>query len=92
VPAPVAFNCGLLGLFSVAFSWAPVPGATSYTLHYGFGGSATLTTTATWATITAVIAGGTAWVTANRDFGASTWTSAPSNSRGYTVAVVSLCG
>lgn len=92
VPAPTAFNCGLLGLFSVAFSWNAVPGATSYTLHYGTGGSSTLTTTATNATITAIIAGGTAWVTAHRAFGATTWTSGASNTRGYTVAVVSLCG
>lgn len=83
--------CGALGILSVTFTWTAVPGATSYTLHYGAGGSSTTTTAATSETIVTAIAGGRAWVTVNRNFGSTTWTSAPSNTRSYTVAVVSLC-
>lgn len=90
VPAPT-LSCGLLGLLSVTMNWTAVPGATSYTLHYGANGSMTLSTTATSFTFVTVITGGTAWVTANRGFGSTTWTSAKSNTRTYTVAVVSLC-
>lgn len=90
VPAPT-FNCGLLGVLSVTFNWTAVPGATGYTVHYGNNGSSTVSTTKTTHTITAAISGGTAWVVANRNFGSTTWTSKPSNTRSYTVAVVSLC-
>lgn len=81
-------SCGTLGVLSVTFNWTAVPSATSYTLHYG---SNTLTTTSTTATITTAISGGTAWVNVNRNFGSTTWTSANSNTRTFTVAVVSLC-
>lgn len=91
VPAPATFSCGGLGVLSVSFSWAAVSGATGYTLHYGSGGASTLTTANTSATITSAISGGTAWVQANRAFGATTWTSVASRTRSYTVAVVSLC-
>jgi len=90
VPAPT-LSCGGLGLLSVTFNWTAVAGATEYTLHYGSGGSSTVTVTGTSRTITTAIASGTAWVTANRNFGSTTWTSANSNTRSYTVAVVSLC-
>jgi signal peptidase I len=91
VPAPVSFTCGTLGVLSVTFNWTAVAGATNYTLHYGSGGSLTKTVTGTSTTVVAAIAGGTAWLEANRDFGSTIWTSAPSASRSYTVAVVSLC-
>jgi hypothetical protein len=91
VPVPQNFRCGTLGVLSVQFQWDAVAGATNYTLHYGSGGSSTMTVTGTSQTITAVISGGTAWVNANRTFASTTWTSANSNTRTYTVAVVSLC-
>jgi hypothetical protein len=91
VPAPSSFTCGLVGVLSVTFNWTAVPGATSYTVHYGAGGAQTTTVTGTSATVVTAIAGGTAWVQANRDFGSTTWTSAASPSRSYTVALVSLC-
>ena len=67
-------------------------GGHDYTLHYGSGGAQTQTVAGTTATITAAISGGTAWVVANRNFGSTTWTSVASQTRTYTVAVVSLCG
>jgi signal peptidase I len=91
VPIPQNFRCGALGLLSVQFQWDAVAGATNYTLHFGSGGASTMTVSGTSQTITAAIAGGTAWVNANRNFGSTTWTSANSNTRSYTVAVVSLC-
>jgi signal peptidase I len=91
VPAPATFSCGLLGILSVTFNWSAVAGATSYTVHYGSGGAQTTTVTGTSTTITAAISGGTAWVTANRNYGATTWTSTASGSRSYAVALVSLC-
>ena len=91
VPAPATFTCGGLGVLSVTFNWAAVPGATSYTLHFGTGGSSTVTTPNLTRTITAAVAGGTAWVVANRTFGTTTWSSVASIPRSYTVAVVSLC-
>jgi hypothetical protein len=90
IPAPT-LTCGALGVLSVTFDWTAVPGATSYTLHYGTGGSLTLDLAGTTATLIAAIAGGTAWVVAHRDFGQTTWDSVNSNTRSYTVAVVSLC-
>jgi signal peptidase I len=92
VPAPATFTCGGLGLLSVTFNWAAVSGATNYTLHFGSAGSPqTVTVTGTSRTITAAVAGGTAWVVANRVFPSTTWTSVASTTRSYTVAVVSLC-
>jgi len=91
IAAPASFTCGGLGVLSVTFNWAAVTGATNYTLHYGSGGATTKTVTGTSTSITSAISGGTAWVVANRSFGSTTWTSAASNTRSYTVAVVSLC-
>jgi hypothetical protein len=90
VPAP-SLSCGALGVLSVTFNWTAVSGATSYTLHYGSGGSSTLSTTSTTQTIGTAISGGTAWVVANHAYGSVTWSSVASNTRSYTVAVVSLC-
>ena len=92
VPAPATFTCGALGVLSVTFNWAPVPGATSYDVHYGPNGSTVYTVTTTAAQLTTLIDGGKAWVQANMSYGGTTWTSAPTVSRNYTVAVVSLCG
>ena len=91
VPAPSTFTCGLLGVLSVTFNWTAVPGATSYTVHYGAGGAQTTTVTGTTTTIVTAISGGTAWVQANRNYGSTTWTSAASQTRTYTVALASLC-
>lgn len=88
VAAP-SLSCGTLGVFSVTFNWTAVSGATSYQLTAG---GTTSTVSGTTKTITAVISGGTATVKAVRDFGSTTWTSAASNQRTYTVAAVSLCG
>jgi signal peptidase I len=90
VPPPT-LNCGALGVLSVTFNWTAVSGATNYTLFYNSGANS-LTTSSTTATITAVVASATAWVRANRNFGSTTWSSVNSNTRTYTVAVVSLCG
>ena len=90
IAAPT-LSCGALGVLSVTFNWTAVTGATGYTLHYGAGGASTLNTASTTATLVAAITGGTAWVVANRDFGSTTWSSVNSNTRSYTVAVVSLC-
>lgn len=92
VAAPATFTCGALGVLSVTFNWSAVPGATSYTLHYGPGGALTRTVTGTSTTVITVISGGSAWVRANKDYGSTTWTSPNSTTRSYTVAVVSLCG
>jgi signal peptidase I len=91
IAAPATFTCGGLGVLSVTFNWSAVAGATDYTLHYGSGGATTVAVAGTTKTITAALAGGTAWVVANRNFGATTWSSVASNTRTYTVAVVSLC-
>ena len=91
VPVPATFTCGALGALSVTFNWTAVAGATSYTLHYGANGSQTVSVTGTTRTIVTAISGGRAWVEANQAFGSTTWTSAASQTRTYTVAVVSLC-
>ena len=91
VPPSPSFTCGSLGVLSVRFNWTAVAGATNYTLHYGSGGATTLNTTSTTATLNSAISGGTAWVQVNRTFGPVTWTSVASQTRSYTVAVVSLC-
>ena len=91
VPAPATFTCGTLGVLSVTFNWTAVAGAANYTLHYGTGGAQTRTVTGTSTTVVSAISGGTAWLQANQNFGSTTWTSAPSTTRSYTVAVVSLC-
>jgi len=91
LPAPATFTCGTLGVRSVTFNWTAVTGATGYTLHYGAGGATTKSVTGTSTTVTATISSGTAWIVANRSFGSTSWSSVASNTRSYTVAVVSLC-
>ncbi|NRQ50537.1 signal peptidase I [Aeromicrobium stalagmiti] len=91
IAVPANFRCGALGVLSVTFSWDAVPGATSYTVHYGAGGALTREVTTTSTTFVSAISGGTAWVRANRAYTSTTWTSAASSTRSYTVAVVSLC-
>lgn len=89
VPPPATFVCENLGLLSLKFTWAAVPGATSYTLRWS-GGS--LVTSTLSAVTVGLVAAGTAWVEANVAYGGATWTSAPSPTRGYLVAAVALCG
>ncbi|PRZ04373.1 hypothetical protein BCE75_110147 [Isoptericola sp. CG 20/1183] len=91
VPA-TSLSCGALGVLSVRFNWTSVPGATSYVLRYGTNGSQSETLTVTTRRFTSALSGGTAWVVTQRNFGQVTWSSVPSNTRSYTVAVVSLCG
>lgn len=91
VPPSASFRCGTVGVLSVTFDWDAVPGATSYTLHYGLNGSSILVSLDTTETILAAITGGTAWVVANRNFGSVTWSSLASNTRTYTVALASVC-
>ena len=85
--SPTSISCGLVGVASVDLSWAPIAGATSYTLHYGEAGSRTVEVTGTSYALTTLIADGTAWVVVN--VGADS--SARSNTVSYTVAAVSLC-
>ncbi|HEY9267185.1 MAG TPA: signal peptidase I, partial [Mycobacterium sp.] len=80
-------SCGLLGIGSVTFSWTAVTGATGYTLRYGPNGTATATTTSTSYQVTTTVNNGTAWVQVNRGFGSTTWTSARSNTRTYSIAL-----
>lgn len=83
-------TCQGLSLASLKFTWNAVPDATSYTLFYNGGGNST-TTTATTATVGSLISIGSAWVVVNRNFGSTTWTSAKSNSVGYTAILIALC-
>lgn len=87
--APPTLSCGTLGVLSVTFNWTAVAGATSYTLTAGGTTYPNLTTTSK--TIVTAINAGTATVVANQSFGSTTWTSLASNSRSFTVAVVSVC-
>lgn len=91
VPATTA-SCGLLGIGSVTFSWTAVPGATGYVVHFGAGGTSTQTLPAgtTQFQTTGIITSGTFYVEVQRQFTATTWTSAPSNSLNYTVLVLVL--
>jgi signal peptidase I len=91
VPPPATFTCGGLGVLSVTFNWSPVAGATSYDLHFGSNGSQVVTVTGTSRTVTSALSNGTAWVQARVPYAGTTWTSAPSATRTYTVALVSLC-
>lgn len=91
VPVPATFTCGGVGVLSVTFNWTAVAGATGYTLHYGTNGTQTVAVPGTTRTVVTAISGGKAWVEANRNFGSTTWTSAASQTRTYTVAVVSVC-
>jgi signal peptidase I len=90
VPSPATFTCSGLGIATVTFNWAAVSGASNYTLHYGSGGSSTLTVNGTSQTIVTLITGGTAWVQANINYGSVVWTSAPSQSRSYSVFLLAV--
>ncbi|QDP94521.1 signal peptidase I [Microlunatus elymi] len=94
IPA-TTLSCGTLAVGAVTFTWTAVPNATNYTLHYGSGGVQTAIVSGTSRRVTGVIASGTAWVEVNRSFGtgSTTWTSAQSNRRTYsiTAAVIALC-
>jgi signal peptidase I len=88
IAAPATFTCGGIGALGVTFNWAAVPGATSYTVHYGSNGGSTVTTTGTTATVLS-LGLGTAWVTAT--FGSTTWTSTASPTRTYLAVGLTFC-
>jgi signal peptidase I len=92
VPPSASFGCLAVNVLSVTFGWSAVPGATSYTIHFGSGGSVVDETTSTTYTTLSLISNGTAWVVANHNYGSTTWSSVASNTRTYTVAVVGFCG
>jgi len=89
VPAPT-LSCGLLGIASVTFGWTAVSSATQYRFGYGPGGgtSATVAAGTTTYQVTGQATNATARVRAERVFsGTSTWTSAWSNTRRYTITL-----
>jgi signal peptidase I len=94
VPAPTV-SCGTLIVGSTTLSWTAVPGATGYTLHYGAGGTTTETIGAgvTSKTFSGVATSGDFSVNATVDYGSTTWTSAASNVKHYTVVLflVGVC-
>ena len=90
VPAPVV-TCGALAVGSVRLNWAPVAGATSYTLHYGSGGGTTETgqvLTVTTKRISGLLRAGVFSVHANTLYGTTTWTSVESNKKNYSILPV----
>jgi hypothetical protein len=91
IPATTA-TCGALGVGSVTFTWTAVTGATGYVVHYGAGGATTQTLPAgtTQFQATQVVTNGTFYVGVERQFTGTTWTSASSNSRTYTVLAVAV--
>ena len=94
VPAPVV-TCGALAVGSVRLNWAPVAGATSYTLHYGSGGGTTETVGSgvTTKQISGLLGAGVFSVHANTLYGTTTWTSVESNKKNYSILLflVSTC-
>ena len=91
IAAPTV-SCSTLGVLSTKLTWTAVSGATGYVLHYGTGGATTETVASgvTSKTFTSVQSG-TFWVETQRAFGSTTWTSAISNKKAYTV-VLTLVG
>lgn len=91
IPATTA-SCGTVGIGSVTFTWTAVTGATGYVVHYGAGGATTQTLSAgtTSFQATGAVTNGTFYVEAQREFASTTWTSAQSNSRTYTVVALVL--
>lgn len=91
VPATTT-ACGTLGVGLVTFTWTAVPGATAYVVHYGAGGATTQTVPAgtTQFQATGVVTSGTFYVEVQRQFPGTTWMSAPSNSRTYTVIALTV--
>jgi len=86
-------QCGAVGLLSVTFTWTAVSGATSYTLFWkGGASSTTVNAPATSVTLLSAISSNTAYLVVNRAFGSVTWSSVASNTRSFTVAVLSFCG
>lgn len=88
------FQCGTLGVLSVRFTWTTIPGA-RYRLNLN-GTLIGLPAGTTSYTTVAVISLGSAYLQAIVDYPNSTspatsWVSQPSQTRNYTVAVVSLC-
>ncbi|MGW8566593.1 hypothetical protein [Isoptericola sp. NPDC055881] len=89
VPAPT-LSCGLLGITSVTFTWTAVTTATRYQFGYGPGGATTAQVAAGTTTyqVTGVATNAIARVRAERVFtGGTTWSSAWSNTRRYTITL-----
>lgn len=80
VPTPVA-SCERQSGNSIRLSWAPVSGATSYTVSHDNGDSSNTTTSSF--DISTTSAERTARVRANLDFGSVVWTSPDSNVSRY---------
>ncbi|MGE9349087.1 hypothetical protein ACQP60_06390 [Isoptericola variabilis] len=87
VPVPT-LSCGLLGIGSVTFNWTAVPSATGYRFSYGSGGTTVPVAAGTTSyRVTQTATGATAQVRAERTFAGTTWVSAGSATRTYTVAL-----
>jgi len=91
VPAPVV-SCGALGIASVTINWTAVSGATGYLLHYGTGGatSQSVGSGVTSKVFSGVATSGVFTVEAQINYGSTTWSSAPSNAKNYTVVLLVL--
>ena len=91
VPPPVV-SCGTLTIGTTRLNWTAVPGATSYLLHYGTGGgtSETVGPAVLSKTFSGLITSGTFTVQAQIDYGSTTWTSASSNAKNYTVLLIAV--
>lgn len=97
VPTPANFRCGLLGLGSVTVNWdaiaSPPAGTVNYTVTYN-SGSSTANVSGTSFQITGASGGSkTATVRANVNFGSTTWSSANSGTRTYsiTLGLLGIC-
>jgi len=90
VPAPT-LSCGALGLVSVTFNWTAVASATRYQFTYGPPATPTTVQVAAGTTtyqVTGVATNAPARVSAERVFaGNVVWTSVPSNTRTYSIAL-----
>jgi signal peptidase I len=93
IAAPSSFTCGALGIGRVDLTWTAVTGATNYTMFYNSGASSVTQTTRTFRISGASGGNQTAWVVTNHNYGSTTWTSPPSNTRTYNIVagVLGVC-
>lgn len=92
VPAPF-LQCTSGLLLPVRLTWAPVPGATSYTLYYG--SNSDQFTAGSQLSKEISSGSGQAWVVAHRSFGSpttTTWSSVSSNRRAYKFTSILFLG
>jgi hypothetical protein len=75
-------ECGTVRLGSLTVGWDPVPGATSYVVHYGLNGS--LVQTVGSNVLTRTFTGVVGKITVQAVFGSPTWISAPSVPLAYS--------